>query len=334
MASVSFVQQPPVLGALVSQAAKPNRATEQVKSLVERVKEFLARVWRAVITGIQTGAGAVSFVFFRALDWIHPTMGPRIEVAFLRVCNIWQGIKDAWNEEDSHKEMNRLRTENQHLHNAAQQSSATHQENIFLRSEVERLKPLEQLALTHEKHATSLLKQQSNLAESEKAVVDQLKHVSEERDHFLTQRDALSKLCEVTLRKYQELQATSAQLAQEVPILKGQIEDKKKLQQRLDKIAQACDTVSTRAAGQKSAIDDEIEQLLPLLLKQIETARTQLTAAKKSLPPHSSAEVAISSLERILLGVVESLERIPQVFKLHANWQTSINEIMAAQVEV
>lgn len=326
------------------------RVTQVSKPIFQRVKETLSSAWSATVIGVKAAGDKISFVFFRVLEWIHPSLGPKVENVFLRIGNVFRSIKGAWRQEEIRKEMEHLRVENHDFRAQVQRLSGTAEQNERLKLDLSQLQGenglirqtysfLEQEKAGQDQRYQAILRQQDHIRDRESAVVRQ-------RDMIVGQNAQLQKEKEeLTVQRTKAVQALTLALAmsgstwqqldaaqQEVADLRRQMESNRAMTELLDPIVRACDQV--RQVGQKTEIDDNLEKLIPFLLQQIRDTRTRLSTAKETLllaHPHSSAQVPLQSLERILAAVVESLEKIPQALKLHAHWQESVGQLLGTQ---
>ncbi len=304
---------------------QPDRVPQASKPVFDRAKEFCSRAWSATVTGVKKGSDAISLLFFRILNWVHPSLGAKAEIIFLRVSNIWASIKEAWRQQEIRKKINDLTTENRALHATVQQLSTVSEENNKLRLENSRLAPFEQLAATHEKLAQSLTRNQTNITDREAAVVrqrdliiQQNEALKKELDALTTQRNTSASAMALTLVRDTALQTECARLQQELTVLRSQMQNSRELDQRLGSIAAGCAQLPQRSPQQQTALDHEIRELIPVLRQRIAGAREQFRHCQSHFPGDASAQIPFRTLDDVLEQLDEYLERVQQALHLHS----------------
>lgn len=348
MSAIGTIHRTAPLEAQFQPSVQESRVTVVTKPIFQRMKETISSIWTATVIGVRASLDKVSFIFFRALEWIHPSLGPKIENVYLRLGNIFQAVRDAWKEEETRKKFDELRTENRDLRVKVQLLSGMSEQNEHLKLDINHLRGenerltqanrlLEQAKVIFEQRAQGLVQQQANIIEQEQAVaqhrdiaVAQNAKLEQEKQELINQRNTAAQALILAMATNKETQNQLSQLRQESTDLRSQLQNNQALGENIQRIAQACDKV--RRIGEKTELDDDLENLIPLLLDQIEAARSKLQIAKQNLPAHSSAEIAFKSFERILSEVVKSLQRVPQALKLHAHWQQPVNQILHPQI--
>lgn len=329
-------QQPQELG--IPANPQDQLVNDASQGVFGRAQEFAGRAWGFVTIGFNAAFDKVTFLFFRVFNFIFPSLGPTVENAFLRVCNIWQSIKDAWHQEEIRKEMDQLRIQNHEMQVKTRDYDYLVEKNGQLTEERNRLE-MNHRELVHAKDLAEKLiriavEQEANLVGREQHA-DRYRNIVVLKNQELEQtvvrikqeRDLAQRNYSQTLRNNQDLQLKLAQAQQAVHDLQVQMPNHQALLNRLDQLAKSAQSIPQ--TGRRTELDDGLANLLPLLLEQIDEAQNHLDQAKDALPQGSNAaKVALQSFERILGEIKDYLERIPQTLKLHANWNQSVHNLM------
>jgi len=88
---------------------KPDQSLSKVSTLVigifQKIEHVLFKVWVVSVTVISKSWDAVTFLFFRVLDLVHPSLSPRVEGIYLRVSGLYERFRNHW-AESSLQELN------------------------------------------------------------------------------------------------------------------------------------------------------------------------------------------------------------------------------------
>jgi myosin heavy subunit len=307
----------------VAADVRPNSQEQRVDGIFQSMKEMLGNLWRTISLGVQTAGDKISFVTFRALEWINPTLALRAENAFLRIKGIWQGIQDAWTQEEVQNSIEELKVNQYELHLKVQDYDQLVQER-------DRLKQQNQ-QLIQDKNLTQA--QNQAVHEREQAVVG-IRDILTQRNEQLTQQNAqLLREKTEAQQALAQLQAQQQELALKLADAEQQAADlqlatpnQQAIKDQLAVIAKTCQQMPK--IGHTTQLDQGLEALLPLLSKQIEDAKTSLAQAKESLTEDQPAFISLLSFERLLGVLTNSLNGIPQILALHRNWQQPVNELL------
>lgn len=342
MAAVGALQNVPLQPVAIEVQPNPQdqRVEEATRSIFDRAKETVSRAWSATVIGFHTAFDKVSFVFFRVLEWVHPSLGPKIENVFLRVGNIWQSIKEAWRQEEIRKEMDHLKVQNHELQVKTRDYDRFVEQNGQLTVERDKLarenRELLQAKSFAEEFIRGAAQQEQNLLRREGVVVQyrdvvvlKNQQLQQENAQLIQERDQARQAMALHQAANQDLQARLLQAQQQAADLQLQMPNYQALRDQLELIGKAAQQV--HRFGQKNELDDGIEGLLPLMRQQIELAKEKLTQAKQGIPAHSPAAIALQSFERIMNEVVGYLDRVPQALQLHANWQQPVDRLFLLQ---
>jgi hypothetical protein len=93
-----------------------------------------------------------------------------------------------------------------------------------------------------------------------------------------------------------------------------------KLQTTLDKVVELAN--EEPRIGQKTELDDNLEQVLPALLESLKGARTDLSR----LPLTGVAKRAALSADETLAQIALLLGKIPKALRLHAHWSSCFSK--------
>ena len=92
---------PPAASLQISQTGPQDQKVQEVaKTLWQRTKDAAAWTWNAIVVGVKAAGEKISFVAFRILNWIHPSIGPQIEIFYLRVMGIIDSVRNGWKQEE------------------------------------------------------------------------------------------------------------------------------------------------------------------------------------------------------------------------------------------
>lgn len=295
---------------------------EESKGAWETTKEVVGRAWNAFLIGLQAGWDKLTFIFFRVLEWIHPSLGPRFENIFLRISNVWQSIKEAWRSEEARRELDQLRIQNQQMQERAANYDRIFDEHAQLSEQNQRL--------IHDNQW--MTEQARNLLEREQAGVDsrnilfaQNRQMEGERETLIRQRNEAVSERDRFFANIGQLNHQLAAAQQQVRDLESQTENRQELDANLAHIAQACDQI--HSFGSQTALSNGLNELLPLLLDQLQQAQTRIAESKDVLRG-TSAEIAVQSVERILNEMRSYFTRVPEALRLHENWNHHIGQLV------
>ncbi len=301
---------------------------EALKPLFQRVKELILRIWAAVLMGIEAIGGKAGFAFFRFLEWVNPTWGPRLESAALRLQNVWQATKAAWKQEETHRAIERIVGENRDLRYEIENLAQVAQQCEEQREKADRLQREKGLL---EQRLDAQAAQQHNIIGREQAVVQdrdvlvaRCEELEAQKADLQIQLKEKSELYEALVKLHANLSGELQNAAQTIRDLQQQKELSEQMKQNIAQVGAALAKIEPGAGSQ---LDLELNQLLPLLLQQITTAQEKLALAKENIQEHSSADIALCSLERILKELKASLEGIPQMFQMHSGWQNPLRAL-------
>jgi len=344
MAVIGALQHKPIPAQAVAIELQPNQQDQRVadatKGVFQRVKETATRVWNATVIGFQVAGDKISFVAFRVLEWIHPTLGPRIENAWLRVTNIWQAVRDAWKQEEVRKEMDHLRLQNHELQVKTRDYDQIVERNGVLIQERDRMQIDSQGLIQAKNFAEESLRlayqQEHNIVGREEAVVQyrnvvvlKNKELEAANHQLKRERDEAKQALDKFLAGNQDLQQQLIQAQQQIADLSVLLPQNLEMRAQLALVVQSIHEVPR--FGQKTELDLRLEGLLPKLQGQLDLAFQRLEAAKQALPIGGQAAAAVSSLQRVLTGINGFINEVPQAFARHANWEEPVNRILLFQ---
>ena len=316
------------------------RVERAAKPIFERAQESIVYTWKAAVAFLNVAGDKISFVFFGVIECVYPFLGPKIHNVFLYAR---LSVQAFWNA----RTIEEMRTEIKDLEGRVYLLGELREQNERLSLEIQQIKAEnrrfsetnQQLMETNEataRRVQSILDQQPNILEREEAVVKErdlvvLKNsqLQKENEDLAVQRNAAGQAMFLALHENQKMQLQLKQMQKEVADLRAQLERKGDFSEIFERIGKKADQI--RHIGENSELDADLETILPLLLKQMETARTRLQAAKQDLPPQSTVEVALQSFERIFNEIAKVLERVPKTLKLHGNAQDPINHLLYPQ---
>lgn len=333
MAAIGRVQAQPAQN-IAFAVPQDTRVNEAAQGTFQRTKQTLIRAWHATVTGIKIAGGKISFVFFRALEWVNPQWSLRAEVIFLRISSVFQGIKDAWRQQEIQKEIDGLKKQNIDLQQKVHQLDRVTEKNTYL----------EQTKRVDDQRIHALVQQQEQMVQREEAVVRdrdlvlqekdlyvvKTKQLQKENEELVQQRNAALAALTVALAGKNQLQQQFNQLQEELTAAQQELALKQNTRELNDHVAHIATLCKMLPRGPLTSLDRDLEQMLPLLRQQMDTARESLTRAKQNLPEESSAHAPLQSLDRILNQLIHCLERVPQTFQLHSNWKQPINVLLEA----
>lgn len=352
MAAVGALQQihVPPQAVAIDVHLQDQRVAEVSKGIFARAKETAVRIWQATIIGFQVAGDKISFVFFRVLEWIHPSLGPKIENVFLRVTNIWQAIKDAWRQEEVRKQIADLQVQNHEL----QVRTRDYEQIVFqkgqLTEERDRFQQENQALLHAKNFAEDALRiarqQEQNIIGREQAVVQyrdvvvlKNQQLDQANQQLIRERDEAKQALAVFLAGNQNLLQQLAAAKQQILDLQQLIPDQREMGQQFAVVANALGKVQRYG---KTELDDGLEGLLPLLRAQIALAYAKLDELTKHRPnplkpqemlpplvePLSPTGIALGSFRRIM-GMVEGyITQVTTVMQLHGNFQQPVNRLL------
>lgn len=96
-------------------AAARGRPAYAQEGTLSHLQERCSSAWRTAKSTMTDTMNMIGFFAFRVLQMISPSLGPTIEVVYLRICNVWTAIKAAWREEEIAKRLQQLEAENARL---------------------------------------------------------------------------------------------------------------------------------------------------------------------------------------------------------------------------
>lgn len=319
------------------------RVQEATQTIFERAKEIAQRIWTAVVTGVIKAGGAVSFVFFRTLDWVSPSMGLKAEVVYLRVGNLFQSIRDAWNEEERRNELETLRVQNREI----REQLVGHTELVLevnrLRDEkgllTQQKETLEQNSRLLEERVVILTQTQEQTMGMHRASLNDRASILQERDLLLRQNESLKTENRLLQTENQSQQQTLVELTAQMADLTLQLEQAILRKRAAEggqaietQLAKICHSLEDFNFGQKSSLDDDLEQILPPLFNQFQIAQEALHRTKSQFDPQSAPHRSLMSLERVLGEITQSCARIPATLKLHTQWNQPVTYLLQEEV--
>lgn len=314
MAAVHLLPSTPPQYVAIAVHSQDDRVQEATQSIFQEAKGTVVRAWNATVIGIQVAGDKISIIFFAVLQLVVPTvLAQRAEIIYVRICCIWQAIKEAWKDEKVRKELDGLRNEVQVLTGVRQQNEQLTQRNQF---QEQRIQGLEQLIQTLRQEQPAILSQ-TQAATSARAILDQRnRDLEQQKDLANQQRDAatllLARSTEANLALDKQLQQIQQELA-----FRNQFEPdmKESIAEVLGAIAQL------RTHGEPSEFDQKLENCVRQLLRQIETDRENLIKAREYLPANCSAKIPLTNvIDRVLPKLTGQLELVPGIL-LYANSQ-------------
>ena len=305
------------------------RVVEASKGIFETVKATSVRIWEATVIGISAAGDKISFVFFRVLEWIHPSLGPKIEVVFLRITNIWQAIKDAWKAEEIRRQIEDLSVQNLEL----RQRTRDYDQVLLERNKFQQGNHALLAAKNFAEEALRLAQQQeANIVGRERAVVEyrdivvlKNQRLEEENLDLIRQRDEARQELLPFLAGNQQLRDELEAAQQQVLDLQQQLPAHQQMQEQFAIVAQAIGKVQRFG---RTEIDDGLETLLPLLSGQILQAKEKLNQVRATVAPNSPTAIALQSFERIMGTVETYLGQVTEAMQLHGNYQQPVNRLL------
>lgn len=333
MAAVVALQQihlpPPAVAIDIQPNPQDQRVVEASKGIFETVKATSVRVWEATVIGISAAGDKISFVFFRVLEWIHPSLGPKIEVVFLRITNIWQAIKDAWKAEETRKQIEDLSVDNLEL----RQRTRDYDQILLERNQFQQSNHALLAAKNFAEEALRLAQQQEqNIVGREQAVIEyrdivvlKNQRLEQENLELTRQRDEARQALTPFLEGNQQLRDELAAVQQQVLDLQQQIPAHQEMQQQFAIVAQAIGKVQRIG---RTEIDDGLDALLPLLSAQILQAKDKLNQVRATVVPYSPTAIALQSFERIMGTVETYLGQVTAAMQLHGNYHQPVNRLI------
>jgi len=307
------------------------RVNETVKPVFQRLKEFLSRVWSSVCIGFDAAFQKGAFVLLQVLNYVHPSLGPKIENVFLRVCEVVRAVKDAWRQEETRKHIQALETQNRDLQVRVQllngfkdQHDQLMLENGQLRTQYNQLEEAHR-HLQQSAQADHLLG--SSTAQREQAVATQRDLLTARNARLEQERQTLSQERDRAIQSLREKEQELAQLQQKMARMDIQIKQAEQIQKTLAELSRA----NAAPSGQKTGLDHAFETLIPPLIAQMEEALNRLQIAKQNLPPEHSAVIPLQTFERILPQLIGDLNKVLCTLPLHSSWKNPINRLLSKE---
>ncbi len=343
MAAVGVIQQiqrpPQPVEIDIQPNAQGQRVSEASRGIFDRMKETAVRIWTATVIGFSAAGDKISFVFFRALEWIHPSLGPKLEVVFLRVTNIWQSIKDAWKAEEIRKQIEDLSVQNHELQARMrdydqvlmQNGQLTWERNHFQQESHAFLQAknfAEEALRLAQRQEGNIIAREGALGEQRDIVLLKNERLEQENQVLTRQRDEARQALVPFLEGNQQLQAQLAAAQRQVLDLQQMLPSHQEMNAQFALVADAIGKVPRFG---RTGLDGGLETLLPLLNGQIAQAKEKLHLAKATVQPNSPAAIALQSFERIM-GVVEAyLGQVTAAMQLHGHYQDPVDRLLFLQ---
>jgi hypothetical protein len=354
MAAVGALQHTQLPPQAVAIDVQPNPQDQRVVEAASHgffagAKETLSRVWSATVIGFQVAGDKISFVFFRILEWIHPSLGPRVEVAFLRITNIWQAIKDAWKAEETRKQMEDLSVQNLELTNRVRDYEQIVIQNGQLTDDRNRLQQDNLNLLQAKNFAEEALRQarqqEQNILGREEAVVQyrdivvlKNQRLEEEKAQLIRERDEAQQALAPFLAGNQQLREQLAEAQQQIADLQLQIPQQREMQQQFAVVADAIGKVQRIGPG---AVDHALDGLLSLLNEHLPKAHEKLDyvllprrnadneiIGPPLVEPTSTAGIALQSFRRIVTSLQDYTGQVALAMQVHGNYQAPVNRLL------
>lgn len=308
----------------LSQQRDQNPKVERAaKTIFQRVKEAAAWVWRAIVLSVAVAGEKISIVVFRILNWIHPSIGPQIEIIYLRVMGVIDAVRNGWKQQEMKEELDTLRRSNEDMRVKmntqapwVENYGRLFRENGDLRCANQRLEEANRFL----KEGGEGTLKRNDLLVAERTLVEQREAALKMKNQTLSQQQSALRAERETLKaKVDEL----ARLLKEAEAVNAGLREKFKLQeqsapylQNHHKTSQAIAAALTRLpeteeGRETSGRDDILNRLLPLLLTQLKNVQTSLGVAKVKFSSDTPEQMVLLSAERILRDIVQNLGKIP-----------------------
>lgn len=355
MAAISAIQAAPQSVAIpVASGPQINRVTEGTKSVFQQVKQKAIWVWKIAVLTFEVGGTKVAFVFFRVIGIVSPNFALRLENGYLYVCDLVQSVKSARREREILEEIDLLRTQNLALsanlqalrHLEAENEQVLREKGDLQRERdflVEKKQVIEGAKAVLEQRVLALELQQRHIADREAAAVRDRNAIAEEKNLLVLRNEALlqendllqgarNQAQEELCRVQQENESLRGQVEGELPVLRSELlaaKQQAQLKQQLLVIEQAAQQMQTRPDSRKTQLDDDLDRLLPLLLRQLEDARQNLQDMQPQVQTSLALQEGLRGVDETLGEIRQLLNRVPQALHLHANWQNSLIAISA-----
>ncbi|MGB7978067.1 MAG: hypothetical protein WCF19_02775 [Chlamydiales bacterium] len=231
---------------------------------------------------------------FRVLEWIHPSLGPRVENVFLRVCGVWQSLKEGWSQQENRRTVEALALQIANIQfkegdydRIQTECAQLRQENQQCRQACARAEEARSKAVLQEKN---VVQSETAVAEYRDLVVGENRGLKQQLEDAKQQLGALNKQLHQVLEQNKGLQSELSQAQQAAKDFEVQLTQQK--------------AIKKTESGQKNGSGEGLGQIL---VEQMKTAMNRLEIAQKTVPQDSLAAVPIGSLQRILTDLHRSL---------------------------
>jgi hypothetical protein len=279
-------------------ATTPQKSVQPLSSFFRRVEEIVKRLWKYISAGFKVLFAGGGFLFFRAIEWIHPMYVLRAETIYLRLL----GLKQFFGEKTAKQKYEELLIQHEVLQKnfAASELTKMAVEDEFevLKSTHETLaskhQTLESQSALQEKEIALLLKKQTANGQERIAQHGYGKLIEGEKQKLKAEVAKLNAALAVAIeekssatKKVEGLENEVSSLSQKVTDLKVAMQEGKNLEGILAKIASARGKIQYNA---------KCAELGLFLVEQIKEKGEKLKAimALPSTPP--SARVHLKGL--------------------------------------
>lgn len=293
--------------------------------IFENIKPSLLYWWNLCLSGTKLAFANTGFFFFRALEFISPTLALRAEGIVLRISNAWQGMQHD-------RAVDGLLQENAELQWHVRDLTQKSQDRDQLAVECGDLREQNQFLQGQQQGAQGVNQEQAQQVQAVGAQRDLVfqdnARLTLEVQRYEQQLQALRAQVQPLTQRAQQLELELRDTTRAAQDYVQQIEPTQALYGQIQQIAESCAQV---LVSEPTQLDDQLERLLPLLLNQIGQAQQLLAEAKEDLDPQGSAIIAVGSFERIIPQIQQVLANIPVAFRRHSAWQSNIHQLTRAK---
>lgn len=184
--------------------------------IVDEIQQIAISVWNYAVTWIQNSCTTASFVFFRTMEWLAPSLAQKLEVGYLYALNFMNGYLEERRAVDFERNIAQLQRGQQGLQQAydrlVDEKNALHATNGRLTGENDLLR----LELDHLNGNYGRLENRFNL-------------LQEENEHLKRDRDQNQRLLDLVREEIDPLQIQTRELLKERNALRAEIQELRQL---------------------------------------------------------------------------------------------------------